>query len=121
MSYEQEDKETAVIDGTVSYRERMALPPRCVLHVQLLDVSRQDAPAKLMGEQRYETAGKQVPLPFSIAYQPDEIDPRFTYSVSGRIFDPQGELIYMSDTITPVLTRDNPSTDIRVALVHVRR
>ena len=39
---------TLFVSGTVNYRERMALPPDAVVEVQLLDVSRQDAPATIV-------------------------------------------------------------------------
>lgn len=120
-SYEKEGGLTAVIDGTVTYRERQALHPGSVLHVKLLDVSRVDAPATVLGEQQYTTEGKQVPLPFAIPYDPDQIDPRFSYSVSARILDPHEQLIFISDTTNPVITRDNPTGDVQIALVSVPR
>lgn len=120
-SQEDDEELTAVIDGTVTYRERSSLHPQCVLHVRLLDVSRADAPATVLGEQQYTTEGKQVPLPFAIPYDPEQIDPRFSYSVSARILDPEGKLIYISDTTNPVITRDNPTGDVQVALVRVPR
>jgi hypothetical protein len=39
----------AMITGTVTYRERIALPPTAVIKVQLVDVSRADAPAVVIG------------------------------------------------------------------------
>lgn len=105
---------TAAVTGTVSYRERIMLPPNSVLTVRLQDVSRADAPAILLGEQISTTEGQQVPLPFSIAYNPHSIDPRFTYSISARIEDGNGILRFISDTSNPVITRDNPSDNIEV-------
>ncbi len=116
-----EIEETAVVSGSVTYRERKALHPLSELRVQLLDVSRAGAPAAVLGEQAYRTMGKQVPLPFEIAYDQAEIDPRFTYSVSARIMDPEGALQYISDTVTPVITRDSPTSSVVVHLVSVQR
>jgi len=105
---------SAAITGTVSYRERTMLPPDAVLIVRLLDVSRQDVPAHLLGEQIYKTEGKQVPLPFEVHYNPDNIDERFIYSISARIEDGSGILRYISDTTNPVITRGSPTEDVEV-------
>ena len=108
------NSQTAAIIGSVTCRERTALPPDSVLTVRLQDVSRQDVPALMLGEQIYTTRGKQVPLPFSIPYDPSEIDPRFTYSISARIEDGDGILRFISDTTKPVITRDNPTENVEV-------
>jgi putative lipoprotein len=105
---------SAAITGTVTYRERAMLPPDSTLIVRLLDVSRQDVAAKLLGEQIYTTEGKQVPLPFEVHYNPDNIDARFVYSISARIEDGDGILRYISDTTNPVITRGSPTEDVEV-------
>ena len=105
---------SANVTGTVSYRERIALPPDAVLTVRLQDVSRQDVAARILGEQIYTTEGKQVPLPFEIPYNADNIDERFMYSVAARIEDGDGILRFISDTTNPVITRGNPTEDIEI-------
>lgn len=117
----QEPQNTGVVSGAVTCRERMILHPRSELRVQVLDISRAGAPARLLGEQVYQTGGKQVPLAFAIAYDEASIDPRFTYSVSARILDPAGQLVFVSDTVTPVITRGNPTSDVVVNLLRVKR
>ncbi|MGH9947616.1 MAG: YbaY family lipoprotein, partial [Pyrinomonadaceae bacterium] len=57
-----------VVSGTVTYRQRSALPSTAVLSVRLLDVSRADAAADIIAEDRIDLAGKQVPISFDIAY-----------------------------------------------------
>jgi len=104
------------VTGSVTYRERVALPPDSVLTVRLQDVSRQDVPARILGEQIYTTEGKQVPLPFEVPYNPQNIDERFTYSVSARIEDADGILRFISDTSNPVITRGSPVENIEVWL-----
>ena len=99
---------TGVVAGTVTYLQRMALPPDTTLVVQLRDVSRMDAPAPLIGETRIHSPG-QVPIAFEIRYDPNVIDPRFTYSVSARILGGD-KLLFISDTAYPVITRDSPNT-----------
>jgi len=116
---EPEDTEastTAVITGTVTYRERIALSDGAVLIVKLVDVSRADAPSITIGEYEIVNPG-QVPLSFEIEYDPSEIDDRFTYAVQARINEGD-DLAFISDTAYHVITRDNP-TSVDMTLVKV--
>jgi putative lipoprotein len=101
------DPVTAEVSGTVTYRERIALPPTATVKVKLVDVSRADAPAIALGEQLIDTAGRQVPFSFVIRYDPGRIDPRHTYAVQARI-ENGGTLLFISDQQYPVITRDAP-------------
>jgi putative lipoprotein len=98
----------ARVTGTVTYLQRVALPPEAVIKVQLLDVSRADAPAAVLGEQVITAGGRQVPFAFEIAYDPARIDPRMTYAVSARI-EEGGRLRFVSDQRHAVITRGAPS------------
>jgi putative lipoprotein len=93
------------VTGTVTYRERIALPPDATIRVQLVDVSRADAPSVMLGEQVFQAQGRQPPFSFSIPYDPAGIDPRMTYAVQARI-EIGGALRFVSDQRYPVLTRD---------------
>ncbi|MBM4245276.1 MAG: hypothetical protein FJ148_15930 [Deltaproteobacteria bacterium] len=104
----------ATVTGTVTYRERVALPPTAVVTVKLVDVSRADAPAEVLGEQRIEAGGKQVPFAFAIAYDPSRIEPGHDYAVQARIED-GGSLRFISDRRYPVLTRGAP-TEVELVL-----
>lgn len=92
------------VSGTVTYRERMALPPDAVLQVRLEDVSRADAPATVLGEQTIQLAGRQVPIPFEIEYDPSKIQNDGRYNVRGQI-SVAGKLMFSSTTANPVLTQ----------------
>ena len=50
-------QETKMVTGTATYRERIALPPDAVFEATLEDVSRQDAPAVIIGRARMEKPG----------------------------------------------------------------
>ena len=99
---QQSAAESAVITGTVTYRERIALPPESVIEISLLDVSRQDAKAILIAQRAFNPQS-QVPIAFEIDYSPADIDERYTYVISVRISD-QGRLMFINDTHAPVLT-----------------
>ena len=85
---------TASVTGEVFYLQRMALPPQAVLSVTLQDVSLADAPAIELARQQSTVSG-QVPLPFRLDYNPQQVDPRHRYSVSARI-EQEGRLLFIS-------------------------
>lgn len=106
-----------VVSGTVTYRQRIALPATAVLTVKLVDVSRADASATTIVEQRVDTVGKQVPFSFDFAYDRTKIIERNRYAVQAEIRD-NGRLIYITDTSYPVITQGNPK-NVEIVLVPV--
>ena len=102
------------LTGTVVYRERIALPPEAVVRVTLEDVSRADAPAVVLAEQTIRPDGRQVPIPFALAFDSAGVDPQGRYVVRAVISDADGRLRWTSDTAHPVLTDDAPSADVQV-------
>lgn len=102
------------ISGTIAYREQVALPPGAVIKVQLVDVSRADAPAEVLGEQVFEAGGKQVPFPFAISYDPARIQASHSYAVQARI-EHDGRLRFITDQHYSVITRGAP-TEVNLVL-----
>jgi putative lipoprotein len=97
-----------VIRGTVTYRERIALPADAVVHVTLSDVAVQDRVAPLVTETRVPSEGKQVPLPFELRYDPAKIAENGTYAIRATI-ESGGRTWFTTDTAYHVLTRGNPA------------
>ncbi len=91
------------VTGTVTYREKIALPATAVVDVVLQDVSRADAPAIELGRVRLTGAG-QPPFGFEIAYDPAAIDSTHSYALHARITVGE-ELRFVTDRRYPVLTR----------------
>lgn len=104
--------ETRTLSGTVTYRERMALPAGAEVSVSLVDVSRADAPAILIGQTVF-APDTQVPLDWTLTYDDDRIDPRFSYALQARI-KAGGQLMFLNTTHHPILTGGQDSTDILV-------
>jgi putative lipoprotein len=96
------------VTGTVSYLQRMALPPNAVIQVQLFDVSLADAAAKEIARQTINLGQRQVPIPFTLNFDTAKIDPKHSYSISARI-TVDGVLRFTSDPSYPVLTNGKPS------------
>jgi putative lipoprotein len=108
----------ATLTGTVTYLQRIALPPDAEITVSLADVSRADAAAVPLGSATFKADGRQVPLSWAIAYDPSKVDERMTYAVSARI-TVGGKLAWISDTRTPALTRGAPKDSIEVRVRQV--
>lgn len=109
---------SATLTGTATYRERIALPPDSRLVVTISDVSLADAPSVTIAETEVKTEGRQVPLGFSLNYDPARIEPRRSYAVSARILDGQGQLAWITDTRNPLPPLGQ---SIELRLVQVRR
>ena len=107
----------AVVSGSVTYRERIALTPGASLVVELRDVSLADAAAKLIARQTIANPG-QVPINFKVEYSSDDIDSRHTYAIQARIVEADGRLAFINDTAHHVITRESPDhVDMLLVLV----
>jgi len=95
------------VTGSVTYRQRIALPPDAVLIVRVQDVSRADAPARQLAEQRIELGGRQVPIPFSTTIDRDLAGKKARVTVSARI-EQRGKLLFISDRSYPALNKGQP-------------
>lgn len=105
-----------VITGTATFRERMALPPGAALEVELLDVSRADAPAIRLAEARIAVM-RQVPIPFALHVEPSRIEQGNAYAVAARL-SVDGRVAFRSDTLHPVLGR-GAGRDVEILLRRV--
>ena len=112
-----DDGGEACVTGDITYKQRIALPEDAVVNVQIQDTSLADAPAQVIGEQVIETNGAQVPIPYSVSYDPSVIDERHTYTVSARITDSEGNLLWINDTAIPVITNGNPTEDVEIPVM----
>ena len=100
---------SARVTGTVTYRQRIALPPNAVVAVKLLDVSRQNAPAITIAQQNITVGNRQVPIPFTLTYNPARINPRHTYTIQARILI-NGRPRFINTSAYRVITQGRPNT-----------
>lgn len=94
--------ETIYTEVTVTYRERIALPPDAELELSIQDVSRADAPAKTITFARIPI--QRVPVTVRLGVDEAQIDERLSYTVRGQIYSGD-EVLFRSTTATPVFTR----------------
>lgn len=99
-----ENMTEGTIRGTITYRERIALPSGAVIQVKLLDVSRQDVAAVEIAGQTITTTGEQVPIAFELVYDPAQIQEQQTYVVRAEIYLNE-RLTFTTTQMYPVLTR----------------
>ena len=106
---------TQVISGTVSYRERIALPENAVVTVTLEDISLADAPSTVIATQEFTTDGKQVPFAFELSYDNNKIKANHRYNMRATIHV-DGKLRFTTDTIKSVITdvENTQQADLRL-------
>ncbi|GAB6259965.1 YbaY family lipoprotein [Photobacterium sp. CCB-ST2H9] len=112
------DAGVSKIEGSLAYRERIALPDDALITVTLSDVSLMDAPAEVISSQSYLAGGKQVPFSFTLQYMEGEVKPAHTYAVSARI-ELNGKLLFITDTANHVITDPAKTTKLDLMLVKV--
>ena len=116
------DSDSPTVTGTVIAPPEAPpadqLPADAVLTVTLEDISRADAPSTVVSVQEIELAGETFPVPFELAYDLGDIAETNTYRVAARVTS-SGDLLMISDTIVPVITRDAPTTGVEVSLVSI--
>ena len=104
------------VSGQVTYLVRMALPPDANVIVRVEDVSRADALAEVLAQTEFSNEGRQVPIDFEIAYDPSKVDASHRYALTARIESADGQLMFINDTLTPVITLGSPVKDIQMTL-----
>lgn len=107
-TYQRDDASFGVVDGSLFYRERMALPPQALAVITLQDVSRADAPAITIAQTAIRHAN-YTPLMFTLPYPKDAIIPNHTYAMRAEIFV-DGERMFMNTQSYQVLTHGNSHT-----------
>ena len=101
---------TATLDGSVAYVERIALAPGSLTVVELLDVTNPDVPI-VVSEVTVPTEGKNIPISFSLNYDPALIEKSKSYGLSARIME--GETIRLASIQPrPVLTNGNQVNEV---------
>ena len=101
-----------VVSGTITYLQRVALPSNAIVHVEIDDVTLEDAPMVKIAAVDIP-ATHQVPIAFSLPYDLAKIDPRNRYALNVTIMA-NGELLFLNKTRIPIITYSNPTAQIEV-------
>ncbi len=95
-----------LVRGSVTYRERMALPPNARLDVRIEDVSLADAPSEVIAE-RTIVVTHQVPIPFELKTDPASLQPGHSYALRATL-SADGQALFVTTTRYPVFAPDWP-------------
>ena len=90
------------------------------MEVTLQDVSKADAPAELISTQTIATQGAEVPIAYSLKYDPAKIDAKNTYAVRATITE-GGKLTWTSTKRYAVLTRGAPVDNVEIIVEQVSK
>ncbi len=101
--------ETA-ITGTLTYRERIALPPGSTADVALMDPSIADTGAPAISSTTIELEHRQVPIDFELTVPAADVPASRRYSLRATISDADGNLLWITDTANMIDLGD-PSVD----------
>ena len=100
--------------------QRMALPDDAQVAVRLMAVSLKERAINKIGTQEYETAGRQVPFPFDIAFEMDQIDADWQYVIEARIEDGKGNLLFKNTGMQFVDLQQTMTEEISIRVEPVR-
>lgn len=92
------------VKGSVTYLQRMAMPAGALLEVSLVDISRADAPASIVGTTQIYGPFSS-PVKFRINVDPEKIEAKSDYAVRATIRI-DGKLYMSTDKAYLVLTKE---------------
>lgn len=98
-----------VVSGTITYRQKIALPQDAVVKIEIIDASERVRDFVIVAEQTIKNPGA-VPIKFQISYPPDKIDPNHQYRLHVRIEDGAGHTLFTGAREYPVITRGSPTS-----------
>ncbi len=107
-----------VLQGTVRYNERIALLPGSFLKVELRDQSTSKESPITLATYEYTTTGENIPLPFSLSYNPRDISRKGSYVLYAEL-SVGGVVRFTTDTPVPVLTSARPPEGVDVLLIAI--
>lgn len=111
----------ATITGNLFYPQRIALRPGLTMTVTLSDISIADRAAPVLAEVTRTLGNEQVPLPFTLSVDPIKLAPNGRYAVRGTLKNPNGDLIWTTDTVYPVTAGKSAQDVGGLKLVMVER
>ncbi|HEX2403959.1 MAG TPA: META domain-containing protein [Acidimicrobiia bacterium] len=97
------------VQGTVTYRERIVLPPDSVVTVDLVDMSIADIAIEPIASQVIAGA-TGPPIPFALD-SPEDVDEQRPLAVEARIVSAEGALLWATD-IPAVVTGDGGPVEL---------
>jgi YVTN family beta-propeller protein len=101
-----------VVSGVVTYLQRSALSPTAVVHMEIDDVTLEDAPMVTISAVDIPVT-HQVPIAFSLPYDPSKIDSKHHYALNARISD-HATLLFLNKTRFPLFENGAPTSALEL-------
>jgi len=108
--------QNALITGSLSYRERIALPPGAKAEIAVVPAAPANAAAIL---KRDVPVQGQVPLPFQLELPSGALDPGQHYILRGSIAGGDGAPLWRGDSATPIDPGQRKQDIGMIVLAHV--
>lgn len=97
------------VEGSVTYLERMGLPPSAVLHVALHDLGLdRGAAPRTLASAAIPMEGRGVPFPFRLPFDADDVVPGGTHVVTASI-EAEGRVLFGTPAPVGALTGGAPA------------
>jgi len=96
------------VTGTITYRQRIALPQNSTVVVILQDTTSPNRAPRNITQQTIPLRGQQVPVPFSLIYNSAQIQPNGIYRIRAEIYV-DGRLTWANMNQDRVITGGNPN------------
>jgi len=110
----------ATVAGMIVLPSGSVLPDAASTTVQILDTSVEDMPAVVISEQVIDpTESAPGGIPFAVDYDTADIEDDRSYELGVRIVDEDRELLFINVIVVPVITSDNPTTDVEVPVIDI--
>ena len=100
------------IEGQISWEDGGTLPAGSTVTVRIVNASLADA-VETLALTTFEAEGSP-PLDFWVEYDEAAVDDRMNYAATVRIEDPNGQLIYITQTTQIVIQNGEPVEPVRI-------
>ncbi len=106
----------SVVSGTITYRDRSALPDNALITVVLADASVSNKPAKIISQIIFPAGQTQAPFQFRLPYTQSQIVNAKRIIVTAEI-ELDNQLLYTNSNVNEVLT--NNKNQVSLVLDHI--
>lgn len=97
-----------VLTGSVTYRERVALPPDAVVEVWIVDATPGPMIQAIVAQTTFATQGRQVPIPFELRYPRARVLSDHHYIVKA-VIQSQRQTLFANEDGVAAITQGQPS------------
>ena len=100
------------LEGEIYWEDGGVVPPGSTVSVQIVNASLADA-TETLTQASFEAQGSP-PIEFFVEHEESAVDERMTYTATVRVEDPDGTLLYITQTAQPVIVQGEVIDPIRI-------